>query len=69
MLLINEFAAKSTLNQLECLLEDVSFAIQTANKCLSSLWDKDFSNALDQQATYDKVVFVFFVAYNVYSLS
>ncbi|KAJ4714625.1 FAD-binding protein [Melia azedarach] len=48
--------AKSTLNQLECLLEDVSFAIQTANKCLSSLWDKDFSNALDQQATYDKPI-------------
>ncbi|KAK3211077.1 hypothetical protein Dsin_015783 [Dipteronia sinensis] len=46
--------AKSILNELECLLEDVAAAVQTANKCSSPLWDKDLSNGLDQQDNGDK---------------
>ncbi|KAL5777627.1 hypothetical protein ACOSP7_010553 [Xanthoceras sorbifolium] len=46
--------ARSILNELECLLEGVSAAIQTANKCFLPLWEKDLSNGLDQQNTSEK---------------
>lgn len=46
--------AKSILKELECLLEDVSSAIQTAIECLPPAWDNDFSNGLDLQATNDE---------------
>ncbi|KAH9712541.1 FAD-binding protein [Citrus sinensis] len=46
--------AKSILKELECLLEDVSSAIQTATECLPPAWDNDFSNGLDLQATNDE---------------
>lgn len=57
MWLTNGFAAKSILNELECLLEDVSSAIQTATEHLPPLWDKDFTNGLDLQAMNDEVRF------------
>ncbi|KAH9664172.1 FAD-binding protein [Citrus sinensis] len=46
--------AKSILKELECLLEDVSSAIQTATECLPPAWDNDFSNGLDVRATNDE---------------
>ncbi|TXG60021.1 hypothetical protein EZV62_014594 [Acer yangbiense] len=50
----NMSKSKSILNELECLLENVAAAVQTANKCSSPLWDKDLSDGLDQQDNGDK---------------
>ncbi|KAK9228495.1 hypothetical protein WN944_021446 [Citrus x changshan-huyou] len=50
----NMSKSKSILKELECLLEDVSSAIQTATECLPPAWDNDFSNGLDLQATNDE---------------
>lgn len=50
----NMSKSKSILKELECLLEDVSSAIQTAIECLPPAWDNDFSNGLDLQATNDE---------------
>ncbi|KAH9664173.1 FAD-binding protein [Citrus sinensis] len=50
----NMSKSKSILKELECLLEDVSSAIQTATECLPPAWDNDFSNGLDVRATNDE---------------
>lgn len=49
--------AKSLLNELEHLLEDVSGAIQTANGCLPPLKIEDCSDQLSQQITSDQSSF------------
>jgi hypothetical protein len=48
-------AAKSLLNELEHLLEDLSGAIQTANGCLPPLKNEDCGDQLYQQITTDQV--------------
>lgn len=49
--------AKSLLNELEHLLEDLSGAIQTANGCLPPLKIEDCSDQLSQQITSDQSSF------------
>lgn len=46
-------AAKSILSGLECLLEDVTSAMQNVNGTLSPIGIEDFGDGLNEQATTD----------------
>ena len=51
-------AVKRLLNELECLLENATAALQMANEHLSPLLDKEYVDGLDPQESNSEVGFV-----------